>query len=120
MNRNNDLIREILYRVEQHNGHQPLSITVRQLIEPFPEVTQDIIDEHIRLLTEKNLLEAEATQFYWMITRLTWDGHDFLANSKDPIIWEKAKSLAGHLSWDVLTATLSKLAVDTVLSCLPS
>jgi hypothetical protein len=64
MKRDMDLIREILFMIETScNGDQPLIIPVARVAGKFPKITQSVLDEHIQLLTERKLIEAEGTQF---------------------------------------------------------
>jgi hypothetical protein len=117
MKRDNDLIREILAVAETScNGDQVITISVAQLAERFPAITQSILNEHIRLLSEKKFLETNEFHFAWSIRRMTWEGHDFLSNAKDQTIWNKSKQLAGHLSFDIFTTIIKDVALSVVRS----
>ena len=111
MKRDLDLIREILFVVEQHPVlDRTLSLQGKQFADKFPGITDDILNEHIQLSVEANLLEAEPYQLGWFITRLTGSGHDFLDNSRVKSVWEKTKHVAGQLSFGVFAATLNEAA----------
>jgi hypothetical protein len=112
MKRNLDLVREILFVVEQQPmGDRAIALKPTQFTEKFPGTTADVLIEHIQLLVEQNFLEAEPHQLGWFITRLTWSGHDFLSNSKVKSVWEKAKHAAGNLSFGTFVAALNSAAI---------
>ena len=112
MKRNLDLIREVLFVVEQHPSlDRALCLQWKQFADKFPGLTADILNEHIELLVETGLLEAEPYQLGWFITRLTWSGHDFLANSRVKSAWEKAKQVAGQLSFGAFAAALNEAVI---------
>jgi len=113
MKRNNDLIRDILLIVEQQPvSDTPISIRAGQFVSKFPGLTDDMLNEHIQLLAERGFLEAEPYQLGWFITRLTWDGHDFLANSKEESVWQKTKQVAGNFAFDVFVNILKEAAIQ--------
>ena len=48
-----------------------------------------------------------------LVRDMTWEGHAFLANSKNPTNWEKFKdamNTVGDVSFDVAKATLASMA----------
>jgi len=95
---------------QQAAGDNVISLQAGQFVSAFPGLTNDTLNEHIELLAERGFLEAEPHQLGWFITRLTWDGHDFLANSKVESVWQKAKQIAGGFSLDLFTSTLKQCA----------
>jgi len=112
MKRDFDLIREILFVVEQYPVlDRAVCLQAKQFSDKFPNITDDMLNEHIQLLVEVNLLEAEPYQLGWFITRLTWSGHDFLANSRVKSAWEKAKQVAGALSFSAFSAVLNEAVI---------
>ncbi len=54
----------------------------------------------------------------WKPKRLIWEGQDFLEAAKNDSLWEKTKTIsmekAGVLTFDILKATLSKLALSAI------
>jgi hypothetical protein len=113
MKRDNDLIRLILAAVEKHESTKPFSLSTGMFAKVLP-LNSDTLDEHIRLLVEAGFLNAEGHQFGWTILGLTWAGHDFIANAKCQTVWDKAKQVAGHLSFDVFTSILKETALKSV------
>ena len=113
MKRDLDLLREILFIVEQHPVlDRVLCLQRIQFSNKFPGITDDILNEHIELLVEADMLDAEPYQLGWCITRLTWSGHDFLANSRVQSAWKKAKHVAGALSFSVFSAALNEAVLS--------
>jgi hypothetical protein len=115
MERNYDLVREILRAVKQRpeNGNA-ITLKTNEFTGKFPKLTPDDLNEHINLLVEHGFLEGDPHQFGWFITRLTWNGHDFIGISQEETVWAKAKHYAGHLTLDVFTNILKESAVAYV------
>ena len=113
-----DLIRDILLFVEENcNGYDYESLYESDLFQPHNRV---ILDEHIALVQERGLVEAIHDSCGYAIRRLTWDGHEFLDNSRTPEVWNAAKESAGHLSFGVFGAVLNHLAINHGLGLLKS
>ena len=120
MKRNNDLIRDILFAVEQQaTGNNAITLKARHFGDKFPDLTNEIVDEHIHLLVDAGFLEAEPHQLGWFIMRLTWDGHCFIDNSKEEFVWKKTKRIAGDFSLDLFASTLKTCAAAYLQSFLP-
>jgi hypothetical protein len=114
--RDMDFIREILMRVEddpQFNGSKFVVFDTSD----FPNHSQDEIAYHIDLLFEADLvtgigtLDAPAPA----ISRLTWSGHEFVADTRDTGIWaavkERIKGLPDvglAIIWELAKAELKK------------
>lgn len=105
MKRSMDLIREILLTVEQQDNGVPgwkLSIE---------NVEHAVLTEHLVLTHEAGLIEGSLwsgmNSRTFNVRRLTWRGHEFLDNIRDPEIWQKTKLGAekfGGFSIDVVAA----------------
>jgi hypothetical protein len=92
MKRDMDLVRKILFEAEkQESGYAPSKLE----IEPY---TEEQIRYHAYIMKEAGLVEAVDASSWdtrspqAIITRLTWQGHEFLDAARDEGIWEKAKS----------------------------
>lgn len=127
MKRDIELFRKILLKTEELHPSELLS---------FPEKTDDrslleiesyddpwIIVEHIKLLKDGGYIEAKIivrrlanVPDFCKIIRLLNDGHDFLANAKNPTIWKKTTdflaSKGGDVSLAVLKGILTKMASE--------
>jgi len=104
MKRDMDLARAIMNEVEEKLPPMG-NLESRVSIEGYDPA---IIDGHIELLIEADLLEGRVNKAAKMIviTGLPWKGHDFISAAKDNTIWAKAKSTilkhGASLPFDVL------------------
>ena len=116
MKRDMELIREILFFVEEScDGTQYVSVEKAHL----HERDSDIIYEHCRLLADKKLVIATLTddkQCYF--DSLTWDGHDFLDNARNSTVWSATKKAAGQLSFGVFQEVLKQSAIEFAMNTL--
>ena len=86
-----------------------------------PQIPSDrTLVGHVEIMEEAGLVSANVIRIgdgYHAFTglRMTWDGQDFLASSKDPSIWEKARSKFESLSFDLIKQLLIALAKETLL-----
>jgi hypothetical protein len=92
MLRNMDLIRELLFEIERdprYDGRSWIRLEqsdVEQLGHSYEEVAY-----HLNLLVEAGYLRGDGIRGMPSISRLTWQGHEFLADITDPDIWDKTK-----------------------------
>jgi len=85
MERDMDLIREILEFAEKHCvGSELPGIDVSSLPEKFHGITNDMLGEHIILARAQGLLIANHDSCGWYLERLTPFGHDYLAEVRKP------------------------------------
>jgi hypothetical protein len=105
-----DLIREILLKVEADPELQGSRFKVFDTSD-FAGHSQEEITYHIDLLFENDFvkgietLDAPAPA----ISRLTWQGHEFIADTSDPGIWASVKERTKGLP-DVAIAVIWELA----------
>ena len=110
MKRDLNLIRDILLWAEENcDGYTYESLYQFDLLQSHG---RKVIDEHITLTLERGLIEASHASNGYAIRRLTWDGHDFIANAKVPAVWDTAKKIAGSLAFGVFCNVLTKVATD--------
>jgi hypothetical protein len=91
MKRDFDLIRRILIDIQD----MPAG-TFCQVIAYPGEYDPATISEHVALLIDSALINGEMIKAFdsidgFLITGLTWKGHDFIDAAKDNSIWNKAK-----------------------------
>lgn len=97
MKRDMDVIRQILLAAEAHP---------EAYIYSFPtdvKASGQMLQEHLRMLRDAGFLDYEKTlagaRFGW---RLTWNGHEFIDEIRDPEIWRKTKEGADKVgSWSI-------------------
>lgn len=124
MKRDLELIRAILLKVEETPIGQPLSSPLK--IDGYED--DDIIAEHVRLLHEKSYIDARITEEFnsydlaglprvesYTITRLLNDGHDFIADAKNPAVWKKTLDFMARKGSDVSLAVVKGVAAKMAL-----
>jgi hypothetical protein len=95
MQRDMDLIRELLLRIDS----LPIEPggTTRALRPSDPELkigsyTDDQVDYHLELLMDAGFVDGSCSaDRFFHISKLTWPGHDFLASIRDPETWRQTK-----------------------------
>lgn len=95
MIRDMDFVREILFKMEQDPYCNRQGLTELNI----PGHTAEETVYHVILLRDAGLIKVgEASlSVVPLVSGLTWQGHEFLANIKDPGIWEKTKERAKSL-----------------------
>jgi len=114
MKRNLTLVRNILIDVEECPPGQIIQGFTYDNVDPM------IIAEHVRLLIDEGYLEGDvvrqlgSSQFAYVVTGMTWDGHEFLANAKNDTVWKKviadAEAKGSSISMTVLNGLLTQAA----------
>lgn len=99
MKRDLELIREILFRLEQKPADKDWLADA-----DFPKDSREAVAYHVELLEEAGLVEAAirpATGIYFRVERLTWEGHDFLDAVRNDTVWARTKETlrSKGLSW---------------------
>ena len=97
LNRDMDLIRVILLRVE---GDPKLDGTHWEPFDKpdeFPGYSLKEVQYHVDLLIESGLLRGNTKGDVPIVSQLTWNGHEFLDAIRNPEIWENVKSRLGGL-----------------------
>ncbi len=116
MQRDMDLIRKILFKVEEA---QTFTDPIRVKIEDY---SQDAIYYHVKLLKQAGYIEAvcfgTGDNPNWYPLSLTWQGHEFLDAARDDMRWNKAKSIILEMGrgvvFDVLKQVLVSLMTQSV------
>lgn len=126
--RDMDFVRDILLAIEQDpnldgtGGYQfddpaDLGLTDRSLEE---------LAYHLTLLIEAGLVVGKTTMHLPIIYRLTWQGHEFLSDVRDPAVWRRTKegaNAAGNAGiqfiWELAKAYGKQLARERLGIDLP-
>jgi hypothetical protein len=98
MQRDWDLIREILIRVEELSS---LKNVIRA--NEFEGYDEDLVSYHMYLLEQANLVEGsikkhQNTGIMALLSNLTWQGHEFLDAIRSDSVWNKLKAIASEKS----------------------
>lgn len=94
MQRDMDLMRDILLAVQERTDAEPKEIK----IDGHPN--ENVVTRHIELLHAAKYLEiagnkptyTSAGKPVYLVKDLTWDGHQFISAIKNDEIWSKLKS----------------------------
>jgi Hypothetical protein (DUF2513) len=119
MKRDMDLVRQILITIEDHEqGYAPETIDV-------PGYTHEVIGYHLVLMADAGLILANIVGEFGagspdaIVDRMTWDGHEFLANARNETVWKKVKGIVatkgGSVSFEVLKLLVTQAAKDYFL-----
>lgn len=122
MKRDIELIRAILLKAEEIPIGQTISSPLK-----INEYDEDIIAEHVRLLYEQGYIDARIVEEFdsydlvgspqvesYTITRLLNDGHDFIADTKNPTVWKKTLDSIASKGGDVSLAVVKTVAAKIV------
>lgn len=122
MKRNPDLIRKILLVLESTQKPEEV-LTAKRL--PLEGWSEDEINYNLLLLLEAGYIKGKDSssdnRTIVFVTRLTWEGHEFLDAARDDIRWEKAKSAiskVGGWSFEIAKPILVELAKDAIKTSL--
>lgn len=84
MKRDMAVIREIL-----------LSIEANDEVSPIDGYSSEIIEKHVQLLLEAKLIDRNSLGILpamVTVTKLTWNGHEFLDSTREEQVWNTIKS----------------------------
>ena len=111
MKRDMDLVRNIMFAVESMDESLDNTKLNRVLGELYKDTdakrpSYEVIVGHIEIMAEADLVSVNLVKHMggppaFLALRLTWDGHDFLANARNPSVWEKALPRMETLSFDL-------------------
>lgn len=120
-----DLAREILLNIEEKWGpHGPSQSQIENLGMLAPDTPMDVIHYHLRKLKEAGFIvlaltsirsksdEPDRLQRY--PASLTYDGHQFLDDIRDPGRWEKIKKLAGPIGFTTMKALMPEIVKKVI------
>jgi hypothetical protein len=113
MKRDFDLIRQILFALEDEEEYEPFR---KFSLEGVPEPK---LQYHLKIMGEARLIDVEDLGTSdgpdWHVKSLTWNGQDFLEKSRNETCWKQAKQTilekGGALTLDILTQILSTIAL---------
>lgn len=118
MKRDMDLIRDILLAIESDSR-----LDGTRWIMPSSDGenlgiigtshSEEEVAYHLQLLVEAGLVRGNPTMDMPMISKLTWQGHEFLDNIKDQDVWSKTKDKIKGLS-GVALSVVGELAAAEV------
>ncbi|QTC40994.1 DUF2513 domain-containing protein [Bacillus sp. V3] len=88
MQRDMELVRDLLLLIENNNESKELKIPNNW--------SREKVAYHLKILDQagyvKNYTKWADNKPMWLIASLTWDGHEFLDSIKNDNVWEKTKT----------------------------
>lgn len=114
MRLNPDCIRDIILFIEENTDSRK-GVNAKQLIESYPNYTEDVLEYHVNYLKDAYLIQGVSKYMGggYSIRDLTPQGHEFAQNIHNDTNWNKVKESAkavGSFSID----TLQKIAVNVI------
>lgn len=117
MKRDLALIRDLLLRIEATPANRDARLDTT-------EVDEDVVHEHLEMLIDAGLIEGtvlaagsgHARIYDVRVKRLTWTGHEFLANAQNEGAWAKTlefvRSKGGAVSLEIVKELLKRAVLD--------
>ncbi len=93
MERDMDLIRHLLLFVEKDPRFDGTALQPLPIPRDFGEdrYTAAQVAYHVGLLIEAGFMKGAVNSMGPIVSRLTWDGHEFLANIQNQDVWSRTK-----------------------------
>ena len=118
MQRDMDFVRQILQVIEKRGAEST---------NPGVDVegrSKDEVYQHLVIMQDRELVTGvKLTSDSAICARMTWEGHEFLEQSRNEGIWKRAKNTAitatGSLSWLALTTALTTIIKAAITGGLP-
>ena len=120
MKRDWDTIREILTTLENNTSSNNIQLS------DFPSQEAENISYHVELLLEANLVDGEMDEILgrepsdFDISRLTWNGHEFLDSINNDTVWNKTKKSFASNGISMTIELIKSVAADATTSILKS
>jgi hypothetical protein len=110
MERDMDLVREILNQVAAHPepiGWVPLDI---------PGRSSDEVSYHVKILSDGGYVDADNVTtfgaFDWRAKRLTWEGHELRDALKNDTVWQRVKKVIAEKGGGASIEMVKQLAIE--------
>ncbi len=103
MKLNHDNVRSLLLFLEKKEGNSARSESELMEFATHNEITKDELLYIIQKLTEAEFITSSiqyaSTKVYWFsINTITWNGHEYLDNIRDPKVWKTTKTVASKVA----------------------
>ena len=112
MERNLDLIREILLEIEK----MPAGSGPIQIHSVGGNYSSEEITQHLGLLLDIEFIDARRITTFegtaYLVRRMTWDGHDYLDAVRSDDVWSGVQRKLGKIGGTAALATVKQLAIE--------
>lgn len=121
MKRRLDLIRDILLNIEKDTDYDGTGWYQFDNASDLglEDCTYEELAYHLTLLIEADLIVGQTTMRMPMVSRLTWRGHEFIEDIREPDVWKKTRDGAQKVGnaglqfmWDLAKAYGKQLAKE--------
>lgn len=121
MRLNPDCIRDILLQVEDKIDSRKTTISFDELLESLPNYDENTLHYHVNQISKSDLVDKV---FYadcrpYVISDLSPEGHEFLANIRSNTNWNKTKEIAKNVGASSLSS-LREIAVSVISELIKS
>ena len=112
MRRDMDLVRQILFVVEEREEEE-----LRRAPLAVPGYDQPTVARHVEIMQEAGLVDAHVMRADGVppqaarVFRLTWEGHDFLEATRNDTVWAKTKQFVKEKGGGASLAIVKALAI---------
>lgn len=113
-----DCVRKTLLYLEKNLTLDNIISTTEIEIEPF---SKEDIAYTVKMLNDAGFIKANFcgydNQQIYIISSLTWDGHQFLDNIRDNKVWTKTKSILSKFkstSLEIASKVASQVIIDLI------
>ena len=117
MKRDMELNRDLLLAIERDPRFDGMAWLGPEKPEDLgiPSHSMEEINYALSMLADEGFIKAKVGMGSIAINKLTWKGHEFLDDTRDPDIWEKTRERARGLTtvgisifWEIAKAELKK------------
>lgn len=121
MRLNPDCIRDILLQIEDKIDSRKTTISFDELLEYLPNYDENTLHYHVNQISKSDLVDKV---FYadcrpYVISDLSLEGHEFLANIRSNTNWNKTKEIAKNVGASSLSS-LREIAVSVISELIKS
>lgn len=121
MRLNPDCIRDILLQVEDKIDSRKTTISFDELLESLPNYDENTLHYHVNQISKADLVDKVlyADCRPYVISDLSPEGHEFLANIRSNTNWNKTKEIAKNVGASSLSS-LREIAVSVISELIKS
>lgn len=121
MRLNPDCIRDILLQVEDKIDSRKTTISFDELLESLPNYDENTLHYHVNQISKSDLVDKVfyADSRPYVISDLSPEGHEFLANIRSNTNWNKTKEIAKNVGSSSISS-LREIAVSVISELIKS
>lgn len=123
MKLNMDDVRRVLLDIEENQqGQEPMFSADFEVLSSFNKIGSEQYLYTLQKIKEAGLVNASFQSadnqiYFYSVSSLTFDGHEFLDNIRSPKVWTETKSIAGKVG-SVSLDVIGQIASNVVMKML--